>query len=398
MNQPLAILLLLPACAAQFAIVGGGDFNVMSNGLQSCDAACVACGGTTKPSYDPTLVDSDSKVAALMIANGIIGPAFGATASDTVTWGCALPNLAFFTWWDGVSPFDTAAFPGGAAFCPCTTTAGCPDTVFPATVCSPELTFANSIGGDPHVKTPSGDEFDFKGEDGATYNLLSHRNVSINALFEHVDFYTPLGKLVHGSYMREFYLTVRTNTSDELHVEFAAKKAAMAAVSGRMIFNGQHIIQDNVEVLLKDRMLEVKTPEWIVRAHSKVNPKVVNATSCADGRCYLSVSISPLFDVDHTPVAPHGLLGQSYDGDGLGVIGAKDNYNQNEVTTSAMGEGAIEGLAADYKMSYKFATSFAFSRYDKLVAAPRDAATLTGVKKVVKQLPTSIAIKRAEVE
>ena len=79
-------------------------------------------------------------------------------------------------------------------------------------------------------------------------------------------------------------------------------------------------------------------------------------------------------------MAPHGLVGQTYDGDDMGVIGKIDNYNSNEVTTSAMGEGAIEGDAADYVMASKFATDFKFSRFGLKEAKPRDASKLKGKK------------------
>ena len=33
----------------------------------------------------------------------------------------------------------------------------------------------------------------------------------------------------------------------------------------------------------------------------------------------LDVQLNPLYDADHDVVAPHGLIGQSWDGDGVGV-------------------------------------------------------------------------------
>ena len=44
------------------------------------------------------------------------------------------------------------------------------------------------------------------------------------------------------------------------------------------------------------------------------------------------------------------------------------------------GEGAIEGVAADYEMPDKYATAFKFSRFGKSTAPPRDATQLTGKK------------------
>ena len=45
-----------------------------------------------------------------------------------------------------------------------------------------------------------------------------------------------------------------------------------------------------------------------------------------------------------------------------------------------MGEGAIEGVAADYEMPSKWATEFKYSRFGKVAAPPRDVSTLTGKK------------------
>ena len=61
---------------------------------------------------------------------------------------------------------------------------------------------------------------------------------------------------------------------------------------------------------------------------------------------------------------PHGLVGQSYDGDGKAVSGKTDDYkDRQEVTTTAMAEGAIEGSANEYILSGPFDTSFKYSRF-----------------------------------
>lgn len=102
------------------------------------------------------------------------------------------------------------------------------------------------------------------------------------------------------------------------------------------------------------------------------------------GKALLNIHIEPLYNADTDPVAPHGVVGQSYDGDGQGVNGATDDYNAREVTTSAMAEGALEGLASDYKMSHKFDVEFRFARFDLLAARPRDVSKLTGSKSLRK--------------
>ena len=85
---------------------------------------------------------------------------------------------------------------------------------------------------------------------------------------------------------------------------------------------------------------------------------------------------------------PHGIIGQSWDGDDIAVDGATDDYTFKPedpvVTTKAMAEGAIEGKPADYELAAGEETgSFAYSRFDKTadaICAPRDVSKLAGKK------------------
>ena len=100
------------------------------------------------------------------------------------------------------------------------------------------------------------------------------------------------------------------------------------------------------------------------------------------GKKQVDVSISPRIDplapneLGHV-VAPHGIIGQSWDGDDIGIDGAQDNLGLlrreqgQEVTTHAQAEGAIVGTMDDYLMDDAFATDFAFTRWDTVVASPR---------------------------
>jgi len=45
------------------------------------------------------------------------------------------------------------------------------------------------------------------------------------------------------------------------------------------------------------------------------------------------VSISPLYNADSDVVAPHGIIGQAYDGDALAVDGKIDTDRSAESTT-----------------------------------------------------------------
>ena len=83
-------------------------------------------------------------------------------------------------------------------------------------------------------------------------------------------------------------------------------------------------------------------------------------------------------------VWPHGILGQTYDTDEGPVHGKRDRYDLlddksrvrdrtgagGNVTTRAQAEGAIEGTAADYRVSRPFDTQFRFSRYGAIAPMP----------------------------
>ena len=133
---------------------------------------------------------------------------------------------------------------------------------------------------------------------------------------------------------------------------------------------------------LAARKVTITAPEWTVTLASKFKSGIVGGATCADGKCFIEASVALRVAENKLKVAPHGLIGQTYDGDQTGVIGKTDDYKtrNNVVTTSAMGEGAIEGVAADYEMASKFATAFKFSRFGLEEAKPRDASKLGGEK------------------
>ena len=76
---------------------------------------------------------------------------------------------------------------------------------------------------------------DFKGDDHATYNALSARNLSLNLLFEHTNFISPHSRLhIHGSWVRAAFFTVRTSrTGRLLHVFFHSKDPHRAIINER---------------------------------------------------------------------------------------------------------------------------------------------------------------------
>mmetsp|Transcript_66131 Transcript_66131/g.174579 ORF Transcript_66131/g.174579 Transcript_66131/m.174579 type:complete len:150 (-) Transcript_66131:188-637(-) len=108
------------------------------------------------------------------------------------------------------------------------------------------------------------------------------------------------------------------------------------------------------------------------------------------GLLRMDVSVQPLYNTVAHAVAPHGLLGQTYDGDGLPVHGQRDRYDRLDdglptrarthaggtVTTRARGEGAIEGSSEMYRVSRPFDTAFVFSRFGLQSATSRNVTAL----------------------
>ena len=104
----------------------------------------------------------------------------------------------------------------------------------------------------------------------------------------------------------------------------------------------------------------------------------------------LNVKVHPKARSALAPVAPHGLLGQTFDGDGLPINGHRDDYTKRHVNASrhhpggvistlSLGEGAFEGSADDYRLpdASPFATAFKYSRFDaRGVVPPRDATAM----------------------
>jgi len=258
---------------------------------------------------------------------------------------------------------------------------------------------------DPHFTFAHGGKADFRGEDNTWYNLLSAKNLSLNVLFTAADFkiINPVRQLVHGSRMEKLAMTVRTATGRVVTIEYNATDTfPFTAIVHQISQPSRHLMLlttdkktarsyeiDNLKLSMRVKKvgvvangghgttLIISDGRWEVSAMSKPFPN----PRAHPGKSLLNVKLRTLYDVDKDPVAPHGIIGQSYDRDNMRVDGLTDNYaDRTEVTTSAMAEGALEGHASDYKMAHRFATNFKFARFDAITAAPRDASLLTGAK------------------
>jgi hypothetical protein len=198
------------------------------------------------------------------------------------------------------------------------------------------------------------------------------------------------------------FISLRSNCSGtllelEYNATHAAKArlrkippgAAIASINWTHILPGKgHVTYENVNISISvNRELTVSTGSWIISVQISSFP----FSERNRHKVLLDVAISPErgYDPDADPVAPHGLIGQSYDGDGIGISGAvddpvkdgkSDRTSRKELTTRAQAEGAIEGDISEYRVANRFDTNFKYSRFDSDKAPHRDTLKLSGTR------------------
>ena len=85
--------------------------------------------------------------------------------------------------------------------------------------------------------------------------------------------------------------------------------------------NAPVFIVDSVKVSLYRKTLYVDTGKWVTSSASTVGAP-------HRGTVRMKVEIGPTNAVDNDPVAPHGLIGQTFDRDELEVNGRRDDYSK----------------------------------------------------------------------
>ena len=218
----------------------------------------------------------------------------------------------------------------------------------------------------------------------------------MNVLFEASDFAWAT-RLVHGTKMQAAYWTLRTETGKIITIEYEAHRYANMGVVHEEMHQDVLVrpeqpavtIDDVQVVMLSHKTLSVSTKKWRFLATS--SPFPFGKLASNKDKVLLDVAIQPLYDADADVVAPHGVIGQAYDGDHIGVDGKMDADKAGESTTAAQAEGAIEGTWEDYIMASPFATGFKYSRFDATAAPHRDVSKLTGEKKAATSATSAVA-------
>lgn len=169
------------------------------------------------------------------------------------------------------------------------------------------------IWGDPHFIGADGGKFDVQGEAGKTYNLLSDKGFQMNGRFDkwHSEGTTVVGQV--GITAGSNYVQVDKNGTTN--------------VNGQELKDGQRIeLRNGGYAERKGNNITVKSGEWEVEFQTQgdhINMDIKTDNAVSDG------------------VRPHGLIGQTFDGDGKARNG--------DAGAGAQGGGAIE--KADGSMS-----------------------------------------------
>jgi hypothetical protein len=231
------------------------------------------------------------------------------------------------------------------------------------------------VNGDPHFTGFHGEKFDVRGEPYQVYNLVSHKGFALNVLFvpgvtqQMVD---GAKVLEEGTFMGEAGILVNDGQSTR-HIRMALdtdKKDVIIQVllDGKAVTEADKRVGD-VLISVTRKGVFVTTPIWEVAFNAHLSPLDQPMLNLR----YIKPRSNPLAG----GVAPHGLLGQTLDGDREAVHGAKGR--------DAQGEGAIEGTHSEYQVSGLFAVDFKYNRYHATSAAVRDTSKLAGERTVASE-------------
>ena len=168
--------------------------------------------------------------------------------------------------------------------------------------------------------------------------MLHSRGLAVNALFEASAFFLPTRLKVRGTFMTELFVKAKSTRGRSARIEFTPNKMPFAPVvyddtgKAHTLRAGEPpITADDVSASVSEsghnsQVLELRTAAWKVEATARMI-----ARSVVLRKRQIDLWLVPLRDpLAPNPqtgkvVAPHGLIGQSFDGDATAVDGKKDH-------------------------------------------------------------------------
>mmetsp|Transcript_72868 Transcript_72868/g.121611 ORF Transcript_72868/g.121611 Transcript_72868/m.121611 type:complete len:932 (+) Transcript_72868:57-2852(+) len=253
--------------------------------------------------------------------------------------------------------------------------------------------------GDVHIHHASGGRTDVKGYDNAIINMFQSANLSVNARFTFANFTLPSKDLrstyvkeVHGSFMTAAHVIVRASFEEYALLEYdvarpntlhltmsklGLHKSGGVTSKGDMYMGEVRHMRDelykvgDLSVDVQKTQVHIATKDWDIFC---ISGTYRTATTGAR-KHRLDLSIKALTNPLEAAVAPHGVIGQGFDG--LHIDGKLDSYipnNKGVFVAYAQGQGAIEGVLSDYLVQPQtdhFSTDFKFARFGKTRAPSR---------------------------
>lgn len=248
---------------------------------------------------------------------------------------------------------------------------------------------------------------DFRGVNDTFYDILSAPGHGLAMRTTDVGYLVSVPKYVDGSVFTQAVVTVRGRSERHYEVVMDTSEETVfvldkgvsdpssrpvrlvaSLVPGRRGVDGW--TSDGVSVKQDSDVVCVRGAGW----ESNVTRRWLRNRMTGPSRWKLTTTVRPI--AQGTRLAkvhgyasktcyPHGLVGQSFDGDGVAVFGNVDDYSydpkQTSMTTEAMAEGSIEGSVEEYVVVRPFFVRSNRSRYDRRhedVCSPRDATALSG--------------------
>lgn len=251
---------------------------------------------------------------------------------------------------------------------------------------APSAPSSSGGDGDPHLRLAHGGRADFRGTDGDVYNFLSVPKLSVSVKTEDAIFRYK-NVTVHGSFMTEVNVVAIVGGTKQKEIKFShltrnandqnwGWKMINGTCGGHHFYLGPHSRKtcEEFEAGVEASTSTVRVHDWTIIATTNY---VYGWISGPKHR--IDLTIFPNIPEKQMSVAPHGIIGQSYDNDDYATDGKMDVYPSSGVFhTSAQAEGAIEGNYTMYRLRDRYDTEFAFSRFHKTTSTKSRA--LVGLK------------------
>ncbi len=251
--------------------------------------------------------------------------------------------------------------------------------------------------GDPHLMFAHGGSADFRGAHNVYYCMHSSPGFQFAARSVNTSFLLPRPQLVHGTFFNDIAFTVRGRSGREYGVRIPSDTVRFDVYDlmnlktpiAERVGVWKQWWEDGIKVYTKQSTSYIRAHGWEVNATRHPIYNYVAGPS----RWRLDFSMRCLngtgFERFHGNASgtcySHGIVGQSYDADDVGISGALDDYTYNVsepvVTTRAMAEGAIVGIGSEYALKEPFSTKFRYTRYNRFMndtCPPRDVRQLSG--------------------